>query len=197
MARRIAAVVLAVCAACGGGGSPTFATGSASVTGTIGGQSMTPRDAVSVVVQNGSNSAGEIVITNFDTTCAKFNAHQEPKNSQAISIAIGNRSSLTGIVAPSATGTYAVYAQADSFNHVGLQAIALFVSTDASCNANPGQPFPAVTGGTVVLTRIDASGYSGTFDLTFATNTGSSHVTGSFTSAQCAPLATVSTTTCI
>jgi len=158
---------------------------------------MTPRDAVSVVVQNGSNSAGEIVITNFDTTCAKFNAHQEPKNSQAISIAIGNRSSPNGILAPSATGSYAVYAQADSVNHVGLQAIAQFVSTDASCNLNPGQPFPAVAGGTVVLTRIDASGYSGTFDLTPATTAGNSHVTGSFTSAQCAPLATVTTTACI
>jgi hypothetical protein len=196
MAKRIAGIALAVCAACGGGGT-TFATGSASVSGTINGQSMTPRDAVSAVFQTGSNSAAEIVITNFDATCAKFNAKQEPKNSQALVIAFGNRSSPSGIVAPTATGTYAVYAQADSFSHVGLQAIAQYVSTDASCNAGPGQPFPAVTGGTVMLTRIDGSGYSGTFDMTFATTAGSDHVTGSFNSAQCAPLATVTTTTCI
>ena len=44
MARRIPAIVLAVCAACGGG-NQTFATGSASVSGTIGGQTMTPKDA--------------------------------------------------------------------------------------------------------------------------------------------------------
>ena len=33
-------------------------------------------------------------------------------------------------------------------------------------------------GGTVTLTRIDASGYAGTFDMTFSDN---SHVTGNFT----------------
>lgn len=197
MASRIAVVVLATCAAGCGGGNQTFATGSASISGTIGTETMTPRDAVSVVVQSGLNTAGEIVITNFDSTCAKFNAHQEPKNSQAVIIAIGNRSSSTSIVAPSATGDYAVYGLTESFTHVGLQAVVQFISTDASCQRNAGQPFAAVTGGTVTLTRIDGNGYSGSFDLTFATPSGSSHVTGTFSSAQCGPLATASTTACI
>src|SRR5262245_12184049 len=122
MASRIAVVVLAACAACGGGGNQTFATGSASISGPIGGQTMTPKDAVSAVVQNGSNAAGEIVITNFDSACAKFNKQQEPRNTQAIIIGLGNRSSMTAIVAPSTTGPYPVYTVTDSRNHVGVQA---------------------------------------------------------------------------
>jgi hypothetical protein len=188
MFTKMAAVALAVCAACGGGGA-TFTTGSASVSGTINGQPMAPRDAVSAVLQVGSNSVGEILIGSYDTICAKINAHQEPRNSQAVAIEIGNRSS-TSITAPTATGTYPVVLATDH-SHTGLQASLQFLATDASCNLITN--IDAVAGGTVTLTRIDATGYAGTFDVTF----GTSHVTGSFTSAQCAPLTTASTATCI
>jgi len=189
MARRIPAFVLALCAACGGGDA-TFATGSASVSGTINGQPMAPRDAVSGVLQTGSNSVGEIFIGSYDTICAKINAHQEPRNSQAVAIEIGNRSSSTSFVAPTATGTYPVFVATDH-SHTGLQASLQFLATDANCNLITN--IDAAAGGTVTLTRIDATGYAGTFDVTF----GTSHVTGSFASAQCAALPTATTTTCL
>jgi hypothetical protein len=52
-----------------------------------------------------------------------------------------------------------------------------------------------VTGGNITLTKIDASGYSGTFDITFGGNGG--HVTGSFGTASCAALGTTLLTTCL
>jgi hypothetical protein len=195
MASRMTAIVVAVCAACGGGGgsgNQTFATGSATVSGTLGGAAMTPKDAVSVVVPNGSNTIGVIFISSFDAACAKVFNHQEPKNSQGLTIVIGSRNSQTSIVAPAATGDYPVYALAESFTHTGPQAVLQFNSTDATCKVS--QTLDVVTAGKVALTRADANGYAGTFDATFSDT---SHVTGTFTSAQCAPLANPSTTSCL
>jgi len=179
--------LLAVCAACGGG-NPTFATGTATVSAPINGVTMTPQDAISVVFQSGSNSLAEVFISSFPTACSKINAHQEPKNSQAVVIALGNRSSTTAIVAPSVTGDYPVYLASDH-SHIGVQASLQFLVSDQNCVLVTQLDASA---GTVTLTRIDANGYAGTYNVTFGTST----VTGSFSSAQCAPLANP-TTTCI
>ena len=196
MRKMLLCVLLATGAACGGGNTTTFASGSATVTGTIGTQSMTAKDAVSVVVQANSNSAAEILIANFDGVCAKINAHQEPRNAQALVIQVGIRSSQTGIVAPTATGTFPVFPIADSFTQVGVQAVVQFQAVDATCQVT-GPTIDAVSGGTVTLTKIDASGYTGAFDVTFATGGAGSHVTGTFSSAQCAPLQNPVFTTCL
>ena len=185
MAKRIAGIALAVCAACGGGGSPTFATGSASVTGTIGGQSMTPRDAISTVLNlGGGNTVGSIVISTADNACAKINAHQVAKNVQVVSIGLGIQSA-TSVVAPAGPGVFKVYSPNDLATATGAAAAVLFVSSDALCHLS--NRFDVVTAGNVTLTRVDTSGYAGTFDLTFV---GGSQVTGSFTTATCAPLGT-------
>ena len=187
MARRIPAIVLAVCAACGGG-NQTFATGSASVNGTIGGQTMTPKDAISAAAQG----VGTIVISTADTHCAKINARQTPKNLQAIIIGIGTQASGSS-TPPAAPGVFPVYSGADSVSISGPAAVALFLSTSATCQlTTQGE---SATGGNVTLTRVDASGYAGTFDITFS-GTAAGHITGSFTSAQCAPLASAQGGTC-
>lgn len=189
MASRIAFIVLAACAACGGGGgNQTFATGSASISGTIGGQTMTAKDAISVVLQN----TGIIVISNADSHCAKINARQTPRNLQAIVIGIGTQTSPNSITPPAGPGVFPVYSTTDSQTVTGPAAVVLFQSNNATCQ--PTASYESVTGGNVTLTRVDANGYAGTFDITFSASAG--HITGSFTSAQCAPLATIQPGTC-
>ena len=193
MASRIAVIVLAACAACGGGsGNQTFATGSASVTGTIGGVTMTPKDAISNVLRNGTSTVGSIVITTADSGCAKISNHQATKNVQIISIGLGTQSGTT-IAAPSAPGTFPVYSSVDSTTAQGPAAVAIYAASDASCHLSSS--LESVTGGNVTLTRVDATGFAGTFDITFAGTAG--HITGSFGTATCAALGTTTLTSCI
>jgi hypothetical protein len=186
MRNGIVAMALFVCGACGGGS----ASSSASVTGTLGGAPMDAQDAVSNVFTSGSNSEGAILITNAPSTCAKLAANQQPKNAKAIQVAIGTQTG-SAYFAPAASGAYPVYSAAASASVTGNVALALYVSTDASCN-----PVATVgaTSGTVTLTRVDSGGYSGTFDITFSD---ASHITGSFTANRCTALSPTPGGTCV
>jgi len=137
------------------------------------------RDALSNVITVGTNSVGGILIINSPNTCAKLSANQLPRNAKGIAIAIGTNSA-SRLSAPTATGTYTVYSQAATAGKTGNVATALYGATDANC-----VPVSSIetTSGTVTLTRVDSSGYSGTFDITFSD---ASHVTGSFSASKCA-----------
>jgi len=190
MRKGMLAIVLAACAACGGGGgsgsgSGGGGSGSASVNGTIGGQSMSPRDAISNVLRNSTDSVGIIFISSADSLCAKINARQQPRNMQVMVIEIGTQSS-TAAAAPAGPGVFPVYSSIDSTAVVGPVAIAFFLSSNASCRQTAS--FESATGGNVTLTRVDASGYAGTFDLTFSGGAG--QVTGSFSTGRCTALRT-------
>ena len=56
------------------------------------------------------------------------------------------------------------------------------MATDARCES---VLVVEANSGTVRLTRVDANGYSGTFDIVFADG---SHITGSFTANECTAL---------
>ena len=178
------AAALLACAACGGGNDSSPAT----VNGTINGQGMGAQDAVSNVLSAGTDSLGFIFVTNAANTCAKVSAGQIPRNGKAIAIFIGMQSA-SGISAPATTGPYSVLNPAAG-SQTGNVALAVYQSVDASCTPNADL---AATGGTVTLTRIDASGYAGTFDMTFSDN---SHVTGNFTANKCSGLTQNMSGTC-
>jgi hypothetical protein len=172
------AAAMVVCCACGSGGS-----GSAAVTGTIGGESMSAQDAVSNTLTSGSTSQGMLLITNASNTCTKLSANQQPKNSKAIAIGIAQQAGSGGFSAPAAPGTYLVMKANEVNGIAGNLALATYVATDANCNQTT---LIGASGGTVTLTRVDSGGYSGTFDITFSD---ASHVTGSFAANSCAALA--------
>jgi hypothetical protein len=152
---------------------------------------MTPKDAISNVLRNGSSSAGLIFISNTENTCAKLNARQQPRNVQVLALEIGTQGS-SGAASPAGPGVFPVYSSAESIAVTGAVAIALFVSSDANCRTNAS--FESATGGNVTLTRVDANGYAGTFDVTFLGSVG--HVTGSFNTARCAALGVTMSGTC-
>ncbi len=184
MRKGILAAAFLACGACGGGSSSP-----ASVSGTMSGQSMDARDALSKVVTVGTDSVGAILISNSPNTCAKLSANQQPRNAKWIVIAIGTQSGSRAS-APTGTGNYTVYSQAAIVGATGNVALAVYAATDANCVAVSRIE---ATSGTVVLTRVDSSGYSGTFDVTFSD---ASHVTGSFSASTCAAFGASSQGTC-
>jgi hypothetical protein len=174
----VAAGSLAIVIACGG---------SSSNGGTIAGQPVTLHDAASKLETIGGGSAAAVLITTADNTCSLFTARQQLKNGQALvlGMAVVNGASVT---AP-APGTYTVYAPS-STSASGNVGIAEFLTTNASCNATT---YDAASG-TITLSRADAAGYTGTYDITFANSAG--RVTGNFTTANCAALDDTGPFTC-
>ncbi len=177
----VVAVVL-LCAACGSGNA------AATVNGTVAGQEIGAQDAIFNVFASGSDSEAAIGISNAANSCALVTASKQPKNARAIAIALATQTATT-TAAPSAAGTWNVVPDVRALT--GNVAVATYVATDGTCI--PIHEIQA-TSGTVTLTRVDASGYGGTFDLRF---TDGSHVTGSFTASRCAALGPdASTGTC-
>jgi hypothetical protein len=177
MEKIIIAASLLVCLACGGSSPASVA----SVNGTLAGQAMSAQDAVSNVLTLSGQSAGVIFITNVEGTCAKMQKSQQPKNSKIIVIELGTQTS-TAVTAAGSPGAYTVYGSATSAAATGQVAIAVYSATDAVCSSVTELE---ATGGTITLTRVDANGYAGTFDITFSDT---SHVTGSFGANKCAAL---------
>ena len=174
MRKGILAATLFVCGACGGSSSPV------TVNGNLAGSAMGAQDAVSNTPSTGDFPA-LMLFTNAPNTCARLAAGEQPKNAKALAIGIGT---INGNIffAPAASGSFTVYGFAEVGNHTGNVAVAQYIGTDAACTQVADLEG---TSGTVTLTRVDANGYAGTFDITFADL---SHVTGNFTANKCAAL---------
>lgn len=178
MAKRIlAAASLALCAACGG--SSYSLTGTGTVSGTFSGQSMLTADAISNMVVQSNGSAAEILLSTKSNQCSAFNDHQALKSGQSVVLQFATISG-NSIAAPAA-GTYTINSS------TGNTAIAEYLATDANCGITNLQ---RAASGTVTVASVAATGYGGSFDLTFGTD----HVTGTFNSGTCSALGTVPTT---
>ncbi len=174
MSRATMAGALLACAACGGG-EPAV-----SLNTVIGGERMVAKDAVSNIIavdKLGTKKAALIYIADVPSICAMLNAGQEAKNSKGIRLTLAT---LTGssVSAPATTGVYAV----NPTSPAGNVADAYYWKNDAACEEATGMKGMS---GTVTLTAIDGSNYSGTIDIKFEDL---SQVTGSFTSSTCATL---------
>jgi hypothetical protein len=179
---RLAASILVLCVGCGGG-----AVISNSINGTVSGYSLTPLAAVSTVAQNGPSTSFAILMMTGrgKDECSLITAGHQLQSTQALQLRIATRTEdqdhNTTTQPPSLTGVYPVYPEPQT-PVVGRFAILDFVVTDATCTA--AQIFEAASGN-LTLTRIDANGYSGTFDVTFSSG---DHLSGSFDSATCAAI---------
>jgi hypothetical protein len=180
----LAAAALALLGACGGGSGQTYnLTGSGSMTGTISSQPMTVSDAVSNTVSQTGGSAGAMIISSAANQCQLINARRTLKSGSALAIVFGIQSGNT--VAVPTPGIYTVHTLETINGFQGMVAAVQFAVNDATCTTTTG-PVEA-TGGTLTVTRVDATGYTGSFDLTF----GSDHVTGTFSTGTCSALGTV------
>jgi len=186
----LAVALLALGFACGGGSGPTYnLTGTATATGTVGGQTMTnPGDAISNLFSQGSSSAGAILISTSANLCSLSNAHQKLKSARSLAIVMGIQSG-NSVAAPT-VGTYTFYTQAASNTAQGNVATALFAVSDAGCNAT--STFQSVSG-TLTVTRVDATGYTGTYNINFGAT---DSLSGNFSTGTCSAFPVTASTTC-
>jgi len=139
------------------GGSCGSAVGSASVTGTLLGNTLAAKDAVS----NPGNGTPFVVITDFSGVCA-MGLNNLKKSSSGLLFDFLTTSTIS-------VGTV----------NVGADLDVQYATYDATCNSPAGE---SSTGGSVNITKADACTIEGTFDVTL----NSDHVTGSFKAPNCA-----------
>lgn len=195
MIRHVLAVaaISALGSACGGASPGPSAT----VTGTIRGQSFTPKDAQSttgtVVVGENTIQAASIVISDSAGLCANASAGKEPRSSHYLVIVLSKVTpELTTAVATS-PGDYFI------FNGVGNPPSATFgvifaQATDTACKDVPANDAIAVSG-TVHVSSVSNGAYAGFYDAQLAPiesaagGGATEHVKGTFNTAFCAGLA--------
>jgi hypothetical protein len=174
-----------LCVGCGAG---TVAPNA--VNGSVSGYSLQARDGVSEVVQNTpSVSFAMVLVTSVANACPLFSSGHMLRNDQTLLLRLARREqdqSGTRTLPPSVVGEYPIVSEV-AIPVSGKFAILDFVVIDAACTAI--QTLES-TSGKVTLTRIDAKGYTGTFDVTF---TSGDHVTGSFDTIDCPALTPGST----
>jgi hypothetical protein len=178
-----AALLLA--AACGNspGASATF-------TGTVRGQPLTPTASISspatVNFTSGSAPVAAIVLSDAPGLCRLAGQDREAKSSRQLLIYLAEVNGATGsFEVPAGTATYAVFVPG-SGNPPAHFAVASFSSVDASCRPIGAQSAAAVAG-SVTLSGNSGGAYAGSFDLTFDSG---DRVTGAFDTAVCQALAT-------
>lgn len=143
--------------------------------GTVAGVSFAVVDGAAMV--RTSRGLTNIVLTDFADACAIADESSRPSSKQLtflISDDVGAGSTGTP---PSKPGTYTVTSLAN-LPASGPGAECGFAVLDATCHASTSA---SCDSGTVTLSRVDATGYAGTFDVVIA----GAHVTGGFDVPSC------------
>ena len=196
-------VIAALAGACGGSNNTS---GSATFTGTVKGQSFTPKEAqsttgtVTLSATTQPVQAASIVITDQAGLCANVGANKEKAGSHYLVILLAQITQISPTVVTVAATTPGDYA---IFSTVGTPSAANFSvvfgqTTDASCKDVAANDALGVSG-TVHLTSASNGVYAGSYDVMLAAidaTTGSpvsggtnEHVTGTFNTSSCAGLA--------
>ncbi len=159
-------------------------TGTATVSGTIAGQSYTIVEALSFA-DTSTDGGGFVLLATSPNACARIAADTVHPNEKFITISMSDTTS-TGSIPPTAPGTYFVATTA--------QPKAASFDTevfDATCTYDQDKSVDA-TSGSVSLSSISGANndvYVATFDVTFSTT--GDHVTGTFSTTPCSTPATV------
>lgn len=159
------------------------------VTGTVAGNTLTVRDAIYATATDGQDTVALIELSSMSGVCELAKAGKVSKNEIGLQITLAQVDSQGHLQAPSA-GTYLV--GDDITTSTAQQAGALFLKNDSSCQDTIDLSTGDAVAGKVVITRVDANGAEGTFDITVGNQ--ADHLTGSFNAATCAISSTTSQT---
>lgn len=165
-----AAAVTALAIGCGGrgGGAPI----------TVKGQSFTPKDTISSQL----SGVGAIVIGNYSGLCTYAAANQTPRNLSGLIILVYDYNISSGVAtAPKAPGTYTVVTTGIVKDKM---AVVAYEVTDANCQDVLAKDASSVSG-TVTLTDVSNSAYSGSYDVIMDS---SDHLSGSFSATACSAI---------
>lgn len=184
MKPTFAALGFLLAVGCGGGGGS-----SVSFSGTIRGQNISPKEALSanatVTVGTTTANVGGIVFSSQPNTCANAGANKEPKNSQYFVILLGVLNLQNAqITAPTKPDTFTVYdpVHGPAIPPVNL-ALVFSEVTDNQCGLQASAEAIGV-GGQVRIKSMDNNAYSGDFNITLVDgdgNTNSIPGTGPYT----------------
>lgn len=160
--------------ASGSDAGPQLTPGTASVTGTVNGESFVVKDAVGEVNNDGSSFHELWVsITDRADVCSLVQAGAESSaNTKGIRLGLSSGSLPPLTIGP---GTYVI---GDTSTKKPAFA-AFFLNTDATCTAGVGRV--DATAGTITVSDITAGAINGTFELTFP----SGSLKGSFGATVC------------
>jgi hypothetical protein len=118
-----------------------------------------------------------IELTDFADACSGAD-ESEHATSKTLRLLLADYTSADESVPPSQPGTYPVSSLLDPLPSSGPYATCGFLVDDATCKISEAP----CDSGQITLTRADATGYAGTFDIVIAGD----HVTGSFDTSNCA-----------
>jgi hypothetical protein len=168
----------ALVVSCGGGSSSSGSPGTATFSGTVRGNSFTPRDATAAVVSftvNGvPGKVAVIAITSATGLCSALSSGKEPKSTQYLVLTPFKVQPDFSPIPPPAPGAYQVGALTIE------NGAAVFSATDAVCQASLASTVQASTG-TITLTAV-GNRYTGSYDLTFDFG---DRITGTFDAPVC------------
>ncbi|MGA3122408.1 MAG: hypothetical protein ABSF69_16720 [Polyangiaceae bacterium] len=183
-----------------GDDSASQSAGSADVTGSFNGQALGVQSAFAGIASAPGIDAGSILyeavinLVSVANACSFYTLYPDQ------SVYIHDSQDLTLLVitdSPLTPGTFPIVPPniVASTNISALGAVALYSSSDAVCN---GTDFEEAASGTITITTVTASEFTGTFDLVLgeplATGTvdtiNPDHVSGSFTAFVCPDFST-------
>lgn len=172
-------LALLLAAACGSTGA------TATFDGTIHGQSIQPKDAVSspatVAFASGSLPVAVIVIGDVPQLCGKINADVEPKSSHLLLLFLADSNSSSGAIQPAGgTGVFPVFTLGSGSPPPHFS-FAEFGVNDDLCRQIDADSAKSVSG-SVTLSANGGGAYTGTYDITFDSG---DRVTGSFHTTTC------------
>jgi hypothetical protein len=156
---------------------------SGSMTGTVGGISLSVSDAIFAVLKDdaGKSIAAFVVMADKPKICDSLKANREPKTATALSLTV-YRFSATDYLAPD-VGDYTVVDVNPT--SAGSYSSATFSHTDSNCTNTLAGSAASGKSGLVKLTSLkgETNGTaSGTFDVTFGAG---DKVTGNFNATYC------------
>ncbi len=198
-------VLLSVLASACGGSSHGGGGGTTPLGGTIGGSAFTPTDVKALLVGTGTTpcsittpapftfgaKALAIEITSYADACGDFATTQCAfhKDARTVTVFIAKlNGNAPGYTEPTiAATTYTINSSLQDLgtpvNGVYTIGYAQAVVTDSTCNGGSPTPQPAVSGGTLTLTSVTASGpITGHLSVTFQ---GGGSLSGDFSAPLC------------
>lgn len=179
--------IVSVIVACGASSSSSGASGSATSSGSVGGHSFAPRDAVALRLTETTHPSSNTTVTasrlsieiaDVAGVCDDYRRQAAPRGVSVLTLTLYPPSNL----APAA-GTYVVNGNGSN----AMVAAADFSATDMSC---ADVVAAAATSGTITISAANDSSISGSFDLGDFMNgagaTGTSdHLAGTFAAPAC------------
>jgi hypothetical protein len=164
-------VAIALCSAFGCTTSTSNVNDGAMVAGTP----FTAVGAVSMV--RTSRGLTNIMLGDFANVCSVAD-ESDQATSKTLTLLLSDFTGPDDSMPPTHAGTYAVSTLTDPLPSSGPFAECGFHVTDGTCRISE----TPCSSGEITLTRADATGYAGTFDVVIAGD----HVTGSFDTTNCA-----------